>query len=424
MQRLASLIIILFFIINNNKADSEPVADTISLSLQQAEDLFLKNNYTLLAAKYQINEAEAEIVQAKLWDNPSFNIDKEAYNRPSGKWFVIPGGEYAISAQQLIYLAGKRDKRINIAKYSSHISQYQFYDLVRTLKYELRSGFYELYFLRQSLSTYEREIKAIRSVVIAYTNEYQKGNIPFREVARLQALQFSLENEKISLLKNVSERQNDLVMLTGDSLSRHIQPVLDLASLEELNPSLINLSQAISQGIANRSDLKIAEAQIQSEQTNLGLQKAMRIPDISLGANYDRVGGYIPDYNSVSLSFNLPLWNQNQGNIRMSKNRIEEMKVIKNQKELEVKSEITKDYIQLMEIDSLYKSSPQKFDNNYEKLFDGIAAAYQNHSISLLEFIDYYETYKNSKNEYYQLQYSRINAIEELNMATGTTIIK
>ncbi len=109
------------------------------------------------------------------------------------------------------------------------------------------------------------------------------------------------------------------------------------------------------------------------------------------------------NYNSISLGFDLPLWNRNQGNIKIAENKIEENKTIRNQKELEVKNDINKAFVQLIETDKLYKSSLQKFDSNYDKLFDGINPAYQNHTISLLEFIDYYETYKNSKSEYYQL---------------------
>ncbi len=108
----------------------------------------------------------------------------------------------------------------------------------------------------------------------------------------------------------------------------------------------------------------------------------------------------------------------------MLKTRLRRCKTLKNQKELEVKNEITKAFNQLIETDKLYKSSLQKFNSNYDKLLDGITIAYQNHTISLLEFIDYYETYKNSKNEYYQLQNNRLDAMEELNMATGTTIVK
>jgi cobalt-zinc-cadmium efflux system outer membrane protein len=425
MQKLIILIISLCLFLIKSEAQINIKSDTVSLSLKNAEDLFIKNNFDLLAAKYQISEADGAVIQAKLWDNPSLSIDKEAYNKPSNKWFVIPNtSEIAVSFQQLVYLAGKKNKRINIEKFNSQIAQYQFYDLIRTLRYELRTNFFELHFLQLSLSVYDFEIKALKVLVDAYTTEYQKGNVPFKELARLQALQFNLENEKIDVLKSVTEKQSNLILLTGDSLSRPIKPDVDVSVFDNINSTSINLSQMIDKGLTNRYDLKISETQIQSEQVNLTLQKAMRIPDVTLGANYDRVGGYIPNYNSLSLSFDLPFWNHNQGNIKISQNKIEEFKTLKNRKELEVKNDITKAFVQLMETEKLYKSSLQKFNSNYDKLFDGITVAYQNHTISLLEFIDYYETYKNSKNEYYHLQNNRLAAIEELNLATGATIIK
>ncbi len=43
--------------------------------------------------------------------------------------------------------------------------------------------------------------------------EYKNGNVPFKELARLQALQFNLENEKIDVLKNVTEKQSNLILL-------------------------------------------------------------------------------------------------------------------------------------------------------------------------------------------------------------------
>jgi outer membrane protein, heavy metal efflux system len=398
--------------------------DTISLSLNDAEALFLKNNFFLLAAKYKVSEAEAAIIQAKLWDNPVFSLDKEAYNVPSGKWFIIPDGEYAMSIQQLIYLAGKKNKRTGIEKINFQIAQYQFYDLIRTLRYELRTTFFELYFSQKSLSIYDREIDALKLLTGAYTEEYQKGNVPFRELARLQALQFSLENEKIDLLRNLNEKQSNLVLLTGDTLSRPVKPLMNISATDSIESSSLDLGHLLEQGSANRYDLKISESEIQAEEINLALQKALRVPDMTVGATYDRLGGYIPDYNSLSLSFNLPFWNFNQGNIKISRNRIEETKVLKSQKELEVRTDITNAYIQFLETERLYKSSIQKFDDNYDRLFDGITAGYKNHTISLLEFIDYYETYKNSKTGYYQLQVNRLDALENLNMATGTTIFK
>jgi outer membrane protein, heavy metal efflux system len=425
MFRIVILLFSVCFIPEKVEAQNKFRADTVLLSLQDAETSFLKNNFDLLAAKYHIAEADAAVTQAKLWDNPNLNLEQGAYNNNNKKWFDISQtGETAVILQQLIYLAGKRDKRINVEKINSQIAKYQFYDLMRALRYELRTSFFEFYFLQQSLSVYDRELIALKSLVDAYSIEYKKGNVPFKELARLQALQFSLENEKIEVLKNLTEKQSNIVLLTGDSLSRPIKPVLDFSAFDSINPASFSLGQLFDWALSNRYDLKITEAQIQSEQMNLSLQKAMRIPDMTIGARYDKAGSYVHNYNSLSLGFDLPLWNRNQGNIKIAENKIEENRALRNQKELEVKNDINKAFVQLLETDRLYKFSLQKFDSSYDNLFDGITSAYRNHTINLLEFIDYYETYKNSKNEYYQLQNNRLDAMEDLNMATGTIIIK
>jgi len=425
MLRILILLFSFCFIEENVEAQKGIQADTLLLSLQDAETSFLKNNFDLLAAKYQIAEVDAAIIQAKLWDNPNLNIEQGAYNSNTNKWFDISkSGETAVILQQLIYLAGKRDKRINIEKINSQIASYQFYDLMRALRYELRTSFFEFYFLRKSLSVYDRELAALKLLVDAYSIEYKKGNIPFKELARLQALQFNLENEKIDVLKNLTEKQSNIILLTGDTLSRPIKPIFNISAFDSINAGSYSLGQLYDYGLSNRYDLKISEAQILSEQMNLSLQKAMRIPDMTLGARYDKAGSYVRNYNSLSIGFDLPLWNRNQGNIKIAENKIEETKTLKNQKELEVKNDIKKAFVQLLETDRLYKLSLQKFDSSYDNLFDGITSAYRNHTINLLEFIDYYETYKNSKNEYYHLQNNRLDAMEDLNMATGTIIIK
>jgi cobalt-zinc-cadmium efflux system outer membrane protein len=395
------------------------------MSLGDAEKLFLERNFELLAAKYQINEADAAIIQAKLWDNPNLSIEQGVFDPTTRKWFdVTASGETAVNIQQLIYLAGKRNKRIRIGKVNSEIARYQFYDLQRTLRYELRTSFFELFFLEQSVSVYDRELGAAKKLVEAYSAEYQKGNVSFNELARLQALQFCLENEKIELLKNVNGKQSNLVLLTGDTLSRPIKPVVDISVYDRINPDSLRIDKLIESGLANRYDLKIAEAQVQYEKANLALEKAMRTPDLTLGGRWDRQGSYVYNYNSLSVGFDLPVWNHNQGNVKIAENKIEESKVLRNENELEVKNDIRKAFEQLIETDHLYKASLPKFKDKYFDLLDGIILAYQNHTISLLEFIDYIETYKNSKTGFYQLQNNRIDAVEDLNMATGSIIVK
>lgn len=53
----------------------QPNAEKL-FSTAEIENLFLKNNMQLLAAKYEIDKAQAEILQAKVWTNPSLEISE------------------------------------------------------------------------------------------------------------------------------------------------------------------------------------------------------------------------------------------------------------------------------------------------------------------------------------------------------------
>src|SRR4029079_9682603 len=100
------------------------------------------------------------------------------------------------------------------AKINSQISLFQFYDLVRTLRYELRSSFYGIYFLDDAIRVYDKELASLKTLIDVYTSQYNKGNIAFKELARLQALQFSLQNERLDVVKQLTEKQSNLSLLT------------------------------------------------------------------------------------------------------------------------------------------------------------------------------------------------------------------
>ncbi|HEY2721559.1 MAG TPA: TolC family protein [Chitinophagaceae bacterium] len=421
IRRLSFLlgICVSFTFINSDAQDS------LQITLPQAETQFLQRNFLLLAAKYRINEADAAIIQARLYPNPNLSINQGVYNQDTKKWLDLSStGETAVSLQQVILLAGKRNKQVDLAKINSQISTYQFYDLVRTLRYELRSTFYDLYFLDEPLAVYDKEIESLKMLIDTYTDQYKKGNVAFKDLARLQAEQFSLQNERLDLLKQITDKQTDLGLLIGDTLARQIKPVADKDFLDHIDMLNLSYEQLLDSAFANRYDLKAANTQVQLNQSNLALQKSLRVPDLTVGANYDKAGSYVRNFNAISLAIDLPFWNRNQGNIKEAQSQIEESKQLQSNTELQVKVDISKAYHEILETDKLYKTISVQFTADYEKLLDGIIKGYENHTISLLEFIDYYETYKNSKLEYNRLETNRLDALENLNLATGTIILK
>jgi cobalt-zinc-cadmium efflux system outer membrane protein len=394
--------------------------DTVSLTLGAAEKLFLQNSFQALAAKYEVDQADAAIIQAKLWPNPTLNIDQGAYNPNTKKWFdVTSTGETAISIQQEIHLAAQRNKNVRVEKITADIARSQFAEVMRGLHFQLRSAFFNLYTDRQSLAIYDLELTSLQSLLTAYNALYQNGNVPFKEVVRLQALQFSLQSERIDLLKDAAENQSNLVLLTSDTLGRPIKPIMEGDDIGLIKTDNLTFIQLLDSSYANRHDLIMANQQLLLNNANLSLQKALAVPDLYLGANYDRSGSYIENYNSLTLSIDLPLFNRNQGNIKAAKFKLEESDLQKGQAELVVKTDVEQAYAQLLETSNLYKGTVQKLNTDYDKLFTGIVQGYKERAIGLLEFLDYYEDYKDSKLAYYKLQNDLLQAAENLNYVTG-----
>lgn len=404
---------------------AQPTTDTLKMTLEQADQAFLQKSFSLLAAHYEIDMANARVIQARLWPNPTLSIDQGAYDQVQKKWFdVSRNGETAVSLDQLIHLAGQRSKLVDLEKVNAAMANDQFADVAVNLKYDLHTSFYDLYFQRQSIAVYSTEIESLNTLVVAFTQQAQLGNVSKLELVRLQALQFGLQKDRNDLLSQAAEEESQLRVLVGDTTTRAIEPVLNPTTFDQYSADQLVYSELLDSAYQNRNDLKMAEAQIDAGKADLRLQKSLRVPDLILGANYDRQGSYVRNYNSLSLAFDIPIFDRNQGNIKLSNYHLEQSTLERNQVEAIVSGDVTKAYTAFQDADHLYKSSVQSFNEDYGALLHGITESYRNHTISLLQFVDYYESYKDSRIAFNELQTRRLESMEALNLATDTEVFK
>src|SRR5436853_7738631 len=75
--------------------------DTTYMTIQAAEKRFLERNTRLLAERYNIDISRAQVIQARLYNNPSISFTGNIYNPEQQKFFDISNktGEYGMSAQ-------------------------------------------------------------------------------------------------------------------------------------------------------------------------------------------------------------------------------------------------------------------------------------------------------------------------------------
>ncbi|MBS1647460.1 MAG: TolC family protein [Bacteroidetes bacterium] len=418
-------------------AQSPALIDTVSISLNDAEEQFVKNNYALLAAKYNADATRALIRQARLFNNPNVYYEQSVYNKYKGsgrKWFptavgeagdMASQGEIVIQANWLFSVAGKRNKTIKVAKANADIAQYQFDDLVRTLLFSLRSDFYQLHYGLKSLALFDGEIKTLQEIVNGFETQYQKGNASLRDITRVRALLFSLQNDRLALATDLRETLSEFAGLLNNPKPIWYKPILDESQAESSrNSSQLVLSDLLQQAVTNRPDVKAAQAQVTSAEANLKLQQATGVPDVTAQYVYDRNGSYIPNYNGAAISIPIPIFDRNQGNIGSAKLVSSAANQQLQQKQVEVQNDVFASYQKIIETEKINTSLSNKFSTDFNSLLKGAQSNFEKKNLSLLEFVDMFESYKESMTQYNAVKSQLLQAFEELNFNVGKDVFK
>jgi cobalt-zinc-cadmium efflux system outer membrane protein len=397
--------------------------DSLRLTLPQAEDQFRQHNLSLLATRLGIDEYRAYQAQAKLFSNPTVYIEQMPYNRQTREFMPVKqsNSEQVIQVQQLLLLAGKRNKQLALAATNTKIAFDRFEDLARTLSYQLHSTFYDLYYQQQALGVYAQEMNTLSQTVTLYQQQFDKGNVPLKDLARLKAYLFNLSNERQQRLAQIADDQATLSLLLNTAPDQPIRPDLPVMDADpRRNPALLSLDSLLAAAERNRPDLRAYRDQVTAERQNLTLQKANAVPDLTLQGTYDRNAGYITNYFGVGVGMSLPFFNRNQGNIQAAHVRTQSSQQLASSYLLQVENEIHQSLTKARQADQLYRTFDRRFNSDFSRLIEGVTLNYRKQNIDVVEFLDFFDSYKTSQLQFIQLQNDRMQRLEELNLAVGS----
>jgi cobalt-zinc-cadmium efflux system outer membrane protein len=402
------------------------ISDTLRLGLPDIEKRFLDSNLLLLACSYNVDAQKALIQQAKLWDNPVLNTDQVI--AANGKFFPYGknpdgsySGQYYIQVQQLIKTAGKRGKLINLATTNAKLSELQLQDVLRNLRYQLRTDYYTILQQLGTMAIYQGQAQQLQFLLSGMEAQLTAGNIAQKEYLRIQALMISLEQDMTDLNKSISDNESDLKTLLQLKDDVFIKPVDNTsASISQL----VDAGMLFESGKKNNPNYLLQQTQIVYQQQNLVYQKSLRSPDITLGPNFDRNSSFTPNYVGLGISLPLPILNKNQGNIKSAEYNIKQQQSVTANAETELKNNISNAYNKVLFAVKLNGATQQSFYKRYENMYENILQAYRQKQIGLLEFLDFFNEYTTSHQKLLQQSLSLQLAKEELNYQTGIDIIK
>lgn len=409
--------------------------EQLNFSRQEAETIFLKQNLSLIAEKLEIPKAEAAVLQAKLWPNPTLSIS-EVNLWATDRQKEISGEElpplfndfgkhqqFGIGIEQLIQTAGKRKKLMALEQVSADKAEQYFEDLLRNLKVEFRNQLTELQFLQFHKRVYDSQIDAIKTLTKAYEKQVSQGHIPKSEFIRLKALELQFSKNSKDIGKDINSAQKELKQLMH--LSAETQLVLtDEDYILNTNQfKLLQLEHLQSLAKTSRSDLKLSELDQKHYEKLYAFERAQRVPDITFKIDYDRGGNILYNFVGFGFDIDLPVFNQNQGNIKAAKIGMEQSDFLYQAKTLAVENELVMAYKNLSEAIAFFENIDPDYEATLDSILENFTKNFGDRNISLLEYIDFLEAYMSNKEIILEASKELQEKAEALNYVVGQDII-
>ncbi len=403
-------------------------ADTLSISLTQAEKRFLDSNFLLLASHYNVDAQNALIEQAKLWDNPTLNLDKviaahgqfwPTGKNPDGTY----NGQYFIQVQQLIKTAGKRGKLINMATSNAKLSELQLQDVIRNLRYQLRTNYYNILQQIEQKKIYESQQIQLKKLLTGMEAQLNAGNIAQKDYLRIQALQISLDQDMTELNKQMEDNQNDFKTILQIRENVFVKPAENFNKMAPIS-NIVSNEILFDTGKIHNPYFQLQQIQTLYQQQNLSYQKSLRVPDVTIGPNFDKNSNFAPNYVGLGISVPLPVLNTNKGNIKSAEYSVKQQQAFTSNAETELKNNISNAYNKLLLTLKQNNSIQKEFYEKYQLMYDHVLQSYQQKQINLLEFLDFFNDYTDSQVRHLQQQLNLQLSKEELNYQTGIDILK
>jgi len=393
-----------------------------NITLDNLEAAFLQKNYALIANKFNVDRIDAEIIQEKLWQNPTLSISEvnlwKTYNVEEQPYLFGKYGknqQISVELEQLIETAGKRKKRVAIKELEKNSALFEYEELLRELKKELRQTYFSLARIQSEKKELQNSVDLFEQMMTQYQRQADLKNVPKADFYRLQTELIGLQKDQIELENQEIEYINKLRLLTQNS-DLNVNEI-DFSRFNSHSKSIpFDAKQlAKEQNIA----LKKQENEINLAEKQLILEKAQRTPDLAFQVNYDRGGNIMRDFVGVGVSMDLPIFNTNKGNIKAAEIAVNQQQITKSTIDFELNNTIDRISNQINQLDKAIIQWKKMNKQDQLTMIENYKKHLQNKQITLLEFIDFIQAYRESQQAYFDLLENYQKTFEELNYIVG-----
>lgn len=398
------------------------------LTLAEALRLAAERNPTYAAARNAVEAAEAGRIDATRRPNPAFTVD--SVGRPMFRAApALDDHEYVVRIDQELETAGRRRLRTQTADAAIEVARADAANQLRQLELEVRRAYFEAALAKADREVAQAALQEIDNVITLNHARFRTGEISGAELRRVQverlrfaddvfAAELALRNAKSALLS----------ILNAPNLAEDFDPVEPLAGPTGEGATLVAsvvpatwLDRAVAQrqALASRADVRAARSEETRADTETRLQRALRTPNLTVGAGYSHIAGL----NTVAFGVTvpLPLFNRNQGGVaraeaerRAAANRTTATVA---QASLEVQQALNAVEINRARVEYIER----EYLKNARESRDIVLASYRLGAANLIDFLDAQRAFRDTARTYNRALFEQRVSIFQLQAAVGTS---
>ena len=389
------------------------------ISLDQAIELALAHNHALRATRTLIFQNQAQEITANLRPNPVLGADAQFIPIFSPSDFskddLDLAQQFDLGLSYLFERGHKRQSRLQAARDQTAVTRAQVTDAERALTFNVGQQFVSVLLAESTLQLALEDLKSFQTTVDISESQFKAGAISEGDYLkiRLQFLQFQTDVSSARLAKAqalISLRE----MLGYNAVPPDYDVIGDLA----YEPLKANLEDLQAKALKQRPDFQAAVLGVTAAQSQIRLAKANGKVDVNGTFDYTHTSGQ--NTASIFASFELPIFNRNQGEIARTGYALTQAQESQLSASDTVLSDVGNAYEAIRSNDEIVQLYTSGYLKEAQESRDISQYAYKRGAASLLDFLDAERTYRAAQLAYRQALASYMTALEQLREAVGT----
>jgi len=308
-------------------------AETGPLTLEQAIQIAIDNNYSLQATSKRQTLAKEKVSEAKSAFYPNLRIESSVtkLNEPPSMELPsmgLPSMRKIILGDDVIYdikgivtqplwTGGKISSAYKLALANEESAEYEYERVKNELILSVQGAYFGILKALKFAQIARDAVKQIEAHLQIVKNFYEAGIVAKVDVLKAEVQLANVQQNLIKAENGVSLAKAGFNQL----LARKLDAEVEVVDILEWIPCKVNLDDCLKKAVNNRPELKQMKANIEMLKQRVTIAKSDNYPSVALFGNYEEQKGKTPEIKwdgswMAGIMINWTLWD---GNARKSR---------------------------------------------------------------------------------------------------------